>query len=117
MSLSSYCFSVLTSILVLTGVELIFFPVAAMVLCFGFRMSIMLVTQQRLGLLQRTKDFTPHAALPERGWGGGDRTQTAGPHWPKGCPISRGAMPSNKSWGKGGRGDVGSNSICLRRNC
>jgi len=35
---------VYTCVLVLAGIELIFFVVAGIVLCFGFRMRIMLIT-------------------------------------------------------------------------
>jgi len=30
---------------------------------------------------------------------GGDRTGTADPEWPKGCPMPCGVMLSNKRWG------------------
>lgn len=33
---------------------------------------------------------------------GGDRTRTADPQGPKGCPIPEGVLLSNRSWGKGG---------------
>jgi len=53
------------------------------------------------------------------GWGcarklGGDRTRTAGPGCPEGYSTPQDIMLSNKSWNKdGGRGDIGSDGICL----
>ena len=38
------CFKVKPSVLVLAGIELIFFSVAGTVLCFGFSVRIMLIT-------------------------------------------------------------------------
>ena len=70
-------------VLISAGIELIFFLVAGTVLCFGFRMRIMLITHRCFSccwaVLTLVKDFSASHALPARSWEGaqpGQLTQT-----------------------------------------
>ena len=98
-------------VLVLAGIELIFFVVACMGLCFGFVLQTVLMIQgcfsycwavltQHQGLFC----FSPHSPASRLGvhkklWG--DTAGTADPNWPKGYSIPYDfIMLSNKSWAK-----------------
>lgn len=96
-------------IIVLSGIQLVFFIVAGMVICLWFVMKSVLVKHQCLVVaeqcLHRAKDFSvSHAALPTRRLGmhkklGGvtARGHSQDSNRPKGYPITYGIMLSSKS--------------------
>ena len=93
------------SFLVSSGKELTFFLLAGMVLCFGFRMRIILITHWCKHCLLLVKDFSAsHSAVPaKRLWVHKaleqDRTSTADPDSWKGYLITYRGMMNNKTEG------------------
>lgn len=83
----------------------IFFMEACMMLCFGFLMKRLLVTQMfsycRAVLTQSQGHFLCSPASEEPGR---NITRTTDPNWPKGHPIPYVARHSNESWGREGGG-------------
>lgn len=88
------------NVLVSAAKHLIFFLAASIVLCFGFRMEIMLVTQGCLLSSAytecRTRQFPTSSGSRLRVHRelGGATARTADQNWPKGFPISYGIIVS-----------------------
>lgn len=95
----------------MAGIQLIFFTVASVASCFGFRMGIMLTTQRCFSccraVLHRIDYVSASGAAPSEGALkvhkelGRDRTWTADPDWPKGYSTTYGVMLNNKTRGTG----------------
>lgn len=94
-----------THVLLLSGIEII---VAGTVLCFGFKMRIVLITPWCFSccraVLHRTKDMSdPHAALPARSWGctgaGRWHSQHSWPKLAKGMFYTHSIMLNDKAGG------------------
>ena len=93
--------------LVLAGIELIFFIIARMGLCFGFVLKTVLMFSGTFLLLLSSAYTESRPSLlltapPARRLGmhkklGGDTAGTADPNWPKGYPIPYVVVLSNKS--------------------
>lgn len=97
------------------GIELIFFLVAGVVLCFGFRMRITLgalaywhfslcwavltLSQGRFSLSCCPASWEQTGRVKGGGHKEleGKRNRTTDPNWPKGCPIPYPAMLKNKT--------------------
>lgn len=87
--------------------QFIFFLITGIMLCFGFRMVTISITQQCLVVLEqclhRAKAFlASRAALPARRLRmhkelGRETTRTAEPTWVKGCPLLWDVMWDNKT--------------------
>lgn len=94
--------------LVSSGIQLIFFLVTSTVLCFGFRVRILLVTHWcvsgRWAMLTRVKDFSDsHAALQEPGGAQGAEEGHNWDNWPqllKGIFPTIGCHAQDISWGE-----------------
>ena len=101
------------SVLVLAQIELIFFTVASMGLCFWFVPKPVLITQgcfsYRWAVLTQSQGlfcFSPHSTNKRAGGAqgiGGDTAGTADPNWPKGYSVPYDVMLSIQSWRNVGR--------------
>ena len=94
------------TVLVLGGIEIIFFTAASMGLCFGFVLETVLITQGCFSScwagLRELRPFLPLTPPQQQAGGGGgghkglggEMAGTADPNWPKGCPTPYGVRLS-----------------------
>ena len=102
------------AVLVLAGIELNYFIVVCMGLCFGFVLKTVLIMQWCFSycwaLLTQHWGLFCSSHCPAREYArvhrklGGDTAGTADPNWPKGYPIPYDIMLSNKTRGEVGEG-------------
>lgn len=87
------------SALVSAGIKLVFFPVATMVLCSGFKVWIMLITHQCCSCCWTVLTSSPVLfgfLYCQKRAGGAKRARTADPEWPKGYPTQYGIVLSKR---------------------
>ena len=102
------CFLIL-GVLILAGIELIFFIVASRGLCFGFVLKTVLITQRCFHHCWAKAFSASHPTPPARRLGvhkklGRDTAGTADPTWPKGYSIPYGSCSVYKAGGRRRKG-------------